>query len=135
MDEVWDNVPDVYRERLAYEKWTFLTQQVLLIILVPKLTNSLWPRWCINGIDLILISINFWEGISNSRDSFATFPNILSKVCQKIILSDLHVIFAIIIGVWKCSQIWLVGFDMILCTNKTKFCLGIIISLCYSLLW
>jgi len=27
LDEVWDNVPDVYRERLAYEKWTFLTQQ------------------------------------------------------------------------------------------------------------
>ncbi|KAL9951819.1 hypothetical protein ACROYT_G044554 [Oculina patagonica] len=27
LEEVWENVPDVYRERLEYEKWTFLTQQ------------------------------------------------------------------------------------------------------------
>ena len=28
LKEVWENVPDVYHERLEYEKWTFLTQQV-----------------------------------------------------------------------------------------------------------
>lgn len=28
LKEVWENVPDVYHERLKYEKWTFLTQQV-----------------------------------------------------------------------------------------------------------
>ena len=28
LEEVWENVPDVYRERLEHEKWTFLTQQV-----------------------------------------------------------------------------------------------------------
>ena len=28
LEEVWENVPDVYRKRLEYEKWTFLTQQV-----------------------------------------------------------------------------------------------------------
>lgn len=27
LDEVWDNIPDIYQERLEYEKWTFLTQQ------------------------------------------------------------------------------------------------------------
>lgn len=27
LEEVWANVPDAYRERLQYEKWTFLTQQ------------------------------------------------------------------------------------------------------------
>ncbi|KAJ7321414.1 E2-like conjugating enzyme atg10 [Desmophyllum pertusum] len=27
LEEVWENVPDVYRERLEHEKWTFLTQQ------------------------------------------------------------------------------------------------------------
>ena len=28
LKEVWENVPDVYHDRLEYEKWTFLTQQV-----------------------------------------------------------------------------------------------------------
>lgn len=37
LDEVWDNVPDVYRERLAHEKWTFLTQQVPYAYLLKSL--------------------------------------------------------------------------------------------------
>ena len=28
LKEVWENVPDIYHDRLEYEKWTFLTQQV-----------------------------------------------------------------------------------------------------------
>ena len=28
LKEVWQNVPDIYHDRLEYEKWTFLTQQV-----------------------------------------------------------------------------------------------------------
>ncbi|XP_073227607.1 ubiquitin-like-conjugating enzyme ATG10 [Porites lutea] len=27
LKEVWENVPDIYHDRLEYEKWTFLTQQ------------------------------------------------------------------------------------------------------------
>ena len=28
LKEVWENVPDIYHDRLEYEKRTFLTQQV-----------------------------------------------------------------------------------------------------------
>ena len=28
LKEVWENVPDIYHDRIEYEKWTFLTQQV-----------------------------------------------------------------------------------------------------------
>ncbi|KAK2569689.1 Ubiquitin-like-conjugating enzyme ATG10 [Acropora cervicornis] len=35
LEEIWKSVPEVYRKRLEYEKWTFLTQQEHPYLCVP----------------------------------------------------------------------------------------------------